>query len=242
MSDPRGIGPFGRKHQIVIPAVSGVARYVVPVMNCFLDDVADSTLEIDKGSGFITQVHGVGYLHFGRTSTPGTVSDLAIGFALIGPNASVSAGWSLRFTFISRHMSYPAPQITKVRINAGSIDFALKWKPSDPAVAPNGIVSSGNDGCCLEFWRMVRGPGGGSTASRRVKGRFVPWYRAAVDTWVVPSSLLNASNKRRVFKVCYYDPVTKSRSAFCQEKIVVNGGRTDQCSGGSRAAGSTWLK
>ncbi|MFO0701766.1 MAG: hypothetical protein U0236_21305 [Nitrospira sp.] len=237
---------------MTVPSVAPRINYYTPVGNWFYDHAGESTLEVDKGAGFVLQVYGVDYVHKGRgVGPPPTVLDAVIGFQYIaGP---VPNGWTFRFTWKVRRIPMDPFAIGKARMSvAGVIDTAVNGK-ANGATPPNGVTVPslvGPDGAyAVEFWRRTRKNSGTSNAIIRQGKRYLPYYRGAPGVFnfhidVFSGTFAGYGTNRTFFKICYYDPTQGARSCLSNDVIVVNRRKDDRFLpfGVVRRVNSVWIQ
>lgn len=233
------------RHEVVAPTVPGRISYTIPLGGWFIDRPADTSLEIDSGSGWVPQAYGADYGHLRRYSPPPTVADLCIGWTLSGPPGA----WLMRFRW-NEWVYQSAPQVvTPVRLIGGpgtDIDYSVIWYQPTDYVCPDAVWVPPMDGFGLEFWRRTNRTGGlrGSSLTRSGK-RYVPYIRFAPGKWIVHNMEFRPGSSVRIwkFKVCYYDPVTGARSPLSNATITANQGSPEMLRtvGVSRGPGSVWV-
>lgn len=236
---------YAVKHQLITSSVAAKQSYTIPIGNYFLDASTETTLEVNTGSGFIPVTFSSGYTHYRRTSpgTPTTVNDAAIGFTLVNP---VSAGWTFRFAWYERRISVSPIVVTKV---LASLDHNVQWNSNDPSNFPNAVVVAEYTGMQVEFWRRTLKSGGYHNPSPglfpRNGKRYMPYFRGTTNTFLFPQSTFAPAGAchRQKFKVCYYNPLTGSRSALSSDIIAVCSNVDDYINGRKvRTARSVWIE
>lgn len=210
----------------IIPSVFDHQRYNTPVGHYFFDAAGESTLEVDMGAGYVPAVFNTDYVHlprgFTRPGPPSSVLDAVIGFRWI--NGQVQAGWTFKFTWKERKILFAPASVMAVSFNAGVFDNSYKWRINEanfPQIT-NGIRVPLLPGYQVEVWRFCIRRGGNTPNRQGGDGaRYVPYYRGATDDPLVDFQTLFTTGKHHKYrlKVCYYNPVTGSRSGLCAEQI-----------------------
>lgn len=211
--------------------------YNIPPGNMpFLDAQFQTTLEADTGSGFQPLVWNTDYVHALRKVSIGTkpsIIDSAIGIKL---QITLAIGTLMRLRWKEFRLYMPPPIIQK-RADTDGDDYTQIWYSGvNPQQLPPKRIQVGQaEGFQLEFWRETLRTGGKRSTvggginnpqtTRRLGRRYLPYYRSAVDLWVVHMDefTTNAINSKRLkFRVCYYDPSTGARSPLSTDGIMVN--------------------
>lgn len=232
------------QHEMIVASIVGRNNYPIPIGDYVWSDISQSTLDVNKGAGFVSVPFGVGYNYFLRSApgTPPTVNDAAIGFSFIGV---VPAGWTFRFRWIETVIPTMPISIAKVRF---PINYAIVWNSNSPN-APNGVTVPEFPGVQCEFWRQTGKPGGkrgSSVILHRDGRRYIPFFRGALGLFNFTISDFSPANarQRQRFKVCYYNPLTGARSRLSSNTIVVCSLASDAVNGRSpvRSSRSVWIE
>lgn len=224
-------------YEVTLPANPSSRVYRTPIGNYFAahpDDVKvwhNATL-LQYGVDYQPYYAGMFNPSY---SQPATVQDVSSGIALTVP---VSIG-TIRIQWVERTLPV-APRVvgvTKFDDNGGTWERNLTqaWRISDPGSYPNAIyVTTPPDGYELELWRFTNKSGGlhtvGATSRNGHGRRMMPFQRGPQPNVAEPRNamVMNraflspgfGSTTRRKYRVCWYNPTTRTRSLFAPQLIV----------------------
>jgi hypothetical protein len=229
---------------MIVASVAAKNNYPIPIGCYVLNASGQSSLDVDKGAGFVPLAFGVGFTTFLRTApgTPATVNDAGIGFTVIGV---VPAGWVFRFRWLDTVIGTAPISVAKTRLPK---NYAIVWN-ANSGNAPNAVTVPELTGYACEFWRQTGKPGGkrGASSLHRDGRRYIPYYRGAVGVFEHPLSAFSPfqQKNRQRFKVCYYDAAAGARSRLSADTIVVCAASTSDAVNGRnpvRTARSVWIE
>lgn len=210
-------------HSVILPTVVGHRRYHIPIGSWFVEG-SPTTLEINKGSGWIEQSYSVDYSHLQRYTPPPTVADLCLGWELTSPPP---AGWLMRFGWEERRMGLAVETVIPILVDAsGEPDYSVLWYQPISGVAPNAVQVPEIPGLGVEFWRQTSRTGGlRGDVLRRSGKRWVPYYRHTVGDFVAryEEFAWGGTQKMRQYRVRYYDPITGARGPLSADIFAVGG-------------------
>ena len=250
---PQGIpGPTLDEYVIertkIFTTVAGQTKFGLPFGFYFKDVAGETSVEMDQGGGYIPLQYGPDYMHLHRqTAVVPTVGDAA--FGITGLGGTVPGGQLLKLTWKDRRLLCSPPVVCAILFGSGPLPI---WKQMHVTNHPNGIhVGLPDPAWAVEIWRFNPKPGGqGSDVQYHHDGRrWIPYWRGAAGVEEFQSDVTFAGvlpSKRKMFRVCYYNPATGARSALSDDIVVVGSVNVlagDWSNGVQRKRdGATWIK
>jgi hypothetical protein len=250
-------------HEIVLPAPGGTSVFRLPLGSYVAANANDCNVDISTngGSSWIEQQYGHDFSFYvsGQNnhpfSQPASVGDVASGINLAG---LAPPTWLIRIRWIERTSPFAPRSIipTKFVLSGSSWvrDDAVSWFTSEAADTPNGIVlPPPPSGFVPELWRITRHVGGINrvTSGITFRGggrRLVPYFRGPQANVADPNAIVlvgasgvaTPSLRKLKYRVCYYNPTLRIRTAFAPGLITYLGGaRGDRHNGESSAIRTT---
>jgi len=250
-------------YEITLPAVAGNRAYRTPIGNYFAahpDDVQvwHNATPLQYGTDYQPYYAGMNNPPY---TQPSTVQDVSSGIQLTSavPTGTIRIRWTERTLPISPRVV----GVAKFDNNDGTWERNLtrQWRISDPNAYPNAIyVTKPPDGYVLELWRFTNKSGGLWTShgvDRNGHGRrMMPFQRGpqpnvidGQNAMVMNQAFLcpaSGAARKRKYRVCWYNPTTRTRSLFAPQLIVFfTGGQGDRHDGQTtawRVRDSVWIE
>lgn len=234
--------------EVVVPGSGTTSVVRLPLGAYVASNCADCSVDIstDGGSTWIAQQCGPDFTFYvsGKYNPPygqpASVADVASGIDLAG---IPPVGWLIRIRWIERTTPFAPRSIvpTKFTFSGGAWvrDDTSPWHASNSALTPNGIVlPPPPPGFHPELWRVTRRVGGFvRTAGPRdyIGGgrRLIPYFRGPQTNVADPNAIVMAgtsdvrtpAQRKLKYRVCYYNPTLRIRSAFAPGLVTYFGGR-----------------
>jgi hypothetical protein len=226
-----------------LPLGSYVASHIDDILVFISTDGGVTWIDQQLGADFAFYYSGRFNPGF---SQPPSVQDVASGIEIVA--GVPSAGWRIKIQWIERISPFVPRSIVPARFTGSpyTVDNSFSWETSNDAHTPNGILlPQGPDGYVPELWRVTKHKGGlnrDRAGFHFIGGgrRLIPYFRGPQANVVDPNAIVlvgglgisTASARKFKFRVCYYNPTTRARTAFAPGLITVFG-RIDRHNGNS---------
>jgi hypothetical protein len=224
-----------------------VGNYVAADVNDL--QVFHNGFELQWGPDWFFQFPGLNNPTLGAAfyAQPPSVQDVASGVSLNVPAVAgvITLRWVERTLAIRPSMIIPTTFTGTPKV----AEPTFAWNSNTDMQTPNGIVvPQGPFDCVPEIWRKTkdqggrgRGPTAGGITFYGLGSHFVPYFRGPQANVVDPNAVVLVerlggdaiqgfppfmafgAGRKMKFRVCYYSPSLRARSAFATEMITMYG-------------------